>query len=420
MTGSGSTPGYSGVHLARKGVVLVTINYRLGPFGFLAHPALSKESPYGTPGNYGLQDQIEAMRWVKRNIASFGGDRERVTIFGESAGSLSVGYLLLIPQAQGLFHRAILQSGAPTSQRYIMPSARGALDQALMTGKKLAADLGCGEAKDAAGAMRAKTAEEIMEAAKMSLDFTFKDNGLVFAPAFDGRFLPGEPDRLLTEGRFHHVSVIVGANRDEASLFTDDLSPTAYRDWLSTNFRSAGGEVFRRFPGEGTSGPGSAPDRFLTALWFTEPARFLARAVARKGGKGYLYYFTHVPENGFLKEYGAFHGQEIEYVFGNLGAILATDYDKTLSNSMMDYWVNFAATGDPNSTKLPLWPVYDATRDPHMEFGSSIAAGSGLEKGTCDFVEKARGTTGKPDSGITGKGSGGAVSRGHRKKTPSR
>jgi len=390
MTGSGSVPIYSGDNLARKGVVVVTINYRLGPFGFLVHPDLSREASDGTAGNYGLKDQIEALKWVKRNIASFGGDPDRVTIFGESAGAISVGYLLLAPSAKGLFYGAIMQSGAPTTQKYVMPSARGSLTQALVTGKELAKRLGYEARKDAVREMRMKTPQEIMKAADMSLDFIFKNKGLVFAPASDGHFLAGEPDKLVAEGRLHDVPVLLGTNRDEASLFTGDISPAEYKDWISINFRNRATTIISRFPGEGVGDLNAPANRFLAALWFTEPARFLARSISQKGGRAYLYYFRHVPKYGLIKEFGSFHGQEIEYVFGNLGKILSTDNDKALSRSIMDYWVNFAATGDPNSQKLTHWPAYDVKRDPHMELGTAITAGTGLEKEICDFVEKVR------------------------------
>ncbi|HEY3275143.1 MAG TPA: carboxylesterase/lipase family protein [Syntrophorhabdaceae bacterium] len=390
MTGAGSLAGYSGAGLAREGVVVVTLNYRLGPFGFLAHPALSAESPSGTSGNYGILDQMEALRWVKKNIASFGGDPERVTLFGESAGALSISALLLSPSAQGLFHRAILQSGAPTGNRYVMPAAHGSMREALTMGKELAARLGSDKEKDVAGAMRRKTPEEIMSAAATSLEFIFKKEGLLFAPVIDGRLLPAEPERLLSEGKIPHIPLIVGTNRDEASLFTDGLSPALYQSWLRENFGNPAEEILRLFPLDEKEGIDSPSNRFLGALWFFGPARSLARAVARKGGKAYLYSFTHVPEKGLLKEYGAFHGQEIEYVFGNLGIILPTDYDRSLSRTMMEYWVAFAATGDPNARRLPRWPAYDEKKDVSMELGAIVGPRAGLSKKECDFVEKLR------------------------------
>jgi len=387
MTGAGSQPGYSGTRLARKGVLVVTLNYRLGPFGFLAHPALARESPRGASGNYGLYDQIEALRWVRKNIAAFGGDPSRVTIFGESAGAMSVGYLLLSPLAKGLFHRAILQSGAPTGQRHIMPGARGPLDQALETGKRLAANLGCTDEKDVAAAMRAKTTDEIMEAARQSVDFIFRSGGLTFAPVFDGRLLPAPPEELLAKGKYQRVPIIVGTNRDEASMFIRDLPVTDYRKWIKAEFRDRSKEIFSSFPVSDEEEFAASSNRFLTALWFTEPARFLARSVAARGENIYLYYFTHVPRYGLTTELGAFHGEEIEFVFGDLTSILATDEDKALSAAMMDYWTNFARTGDPSRPDLIRWPAYEKKAERYMEFGDRTLVGSGLENKTCDFIE---------------------------------
>ena len=390
MTGAGSQPGYNGTRLARKGMVVVTVNYRLGPFGFLAHPALSLESPHGTSGNYGLYDQIESLRWVQKNIAAFGGDPRRVTIFGESAGALSVGYLFLSPPAKGLFHRAIMQSGAPTSQRYIMAGARGTLDQAFETGKRFAAKLGCADEKDPAAAMRGKTTEEIMEATRRPVDFIFKSDGLTFAPVVDGRLLPAAPEELLAKGRYHNVPVIVGTNRDEASVFIRDLSIADYKAWVKANFRDRSKDIFASFPVNDEEEMITTANRFLTALWFTEPARFVAQSVAARGGKAYLYHFTRVPKYALTAELGAFHGQEVEFVFGDLGSMLATDEDKALSAAMMGYWTDFARSGDPNREDLIRWPVYDKKADRHMEFGDTTFVGSALEKKTCDFIERLR------------------------------
>ena len=390
MTGAGSQPGYNGAKLAGKGVVVVTLNYRLGPFGFLAHPALSRESSHGTSGNYGLYDQIEALRWVQRNISAFGGDPGRVTLFGESAGAISVAYLLLSPLAKGLFHRAIMQSGAPTSQRYIMPGARGTLDQALETGKRLAAKLGCADEKDPAAAMRAKTTQEIMEIAGQSADFIFRADALVFAPVVDGRLLPSAPEELLEKRRYHHVPVIVGTNRDEASVFARDVSLAGYRSWVKAAFPDRSREIFRTFPANDEEEMTASANRFLTALWFTEPARFIVRSMAAGGTKTYQYYFTHVPKYALTTELGAFHGQEIEFIFGDLGSTVATDEDRALSSAMMDYWTNFARTGDPNREDLIRWPAYDAKAEKYMEFGDAPVIGSNLEKNVCDFLEHLR------------------------------
>ncbi len=389
--GSGSMAGYSGLNLAEKGVVVVTINYRLGPFGFLAHPALNRESRSGVSGNYGLQDQIEALRWIQKNIAVFGGDPLKVTVFGESAGALSVGYLLLAPDARGLFHRAIMQSGSPLSQAYVMPGANGTFAQALDTGKKLSRNLGCDGEGDEAAAMRRKTTEEVMAAADTNLNFIFKsEDGLLFAPVFDGVFLPVRPEDALREGRLHKVPVIVGTNRDEASVFIEDLTPSVYREWITKMFGTRSKDIFALTEGKYESDEKAAYGKFLTVLWFTEPARAMARSMARTGAKTYLYSFTRVPDNSLVSELGAFHGQEIEFVFGNLGTILATRKDGVLSGKMMDYWVTFAATGDPNGPGSFNWPPYDEETDRNIEFGDTLGVGVGLDKFMCDLVEKVR------------------------------
>ncbi len=199
--GSGTLPEYNGKNLAGKGVVVVTINYRLGPLGFLVHPLLSKESPQGVSGNYGLLDQIAALRWVQRNIASFGGDRNRVTIFGQSAGSRSVALLMISPLSKGLFHRAIAQSGGPIiGSEYLSPLFAGNMANVSTMGEMLAARLGCHEAPDIVAAMRTKTAQEVLTAADTKTTL-FDDGGFFFAPVFDGWALPRNPMTAYSTGR---------------------------------------------------------------------------------------------------------------------------------------------------------------------------------------------------------------------------
>jgi para-nitrobenzyl esterase len=391
LVGAGSGSEYPGGKLAQKGVIVVSINYRLGPLGFLVHEDLEKESPAGVAGNYGLLDQIAALQWIRKNIDAFGGDPDRITLFGESAGAASISLLMLSPRAKGLFHRAILQSATATTLPYIMPLANGSYVQARETGRKLAASLGCEKGKDTLAAMRARKPEEIMAAARSPIeDIAFSDEGLLFAPAYDGWLIPGRPEKLLVQGTQMHIPVIIGTNKDEATLFTSDLGYKTYKNWISKHFEGHEKYIYKVFPIQSERDFLSVANRFLTALWFTEPARFLARSMVTKGAPVYRYQFTYVPNNFWMAGMGAYHGVEIPYVFGNIDKDDPSETDKRMSEAMLAYWVRFAAQGNPNTSGLQAWPAYDRAAEPYLDLGENISVKSDLDRQACDLVESIR------------------------------
>ncbi|MFH1683692.1 MAG: carboxylesterase/lipase family protein [Candidatus Margulisiibacteriota bacterium] len=372
--GAASEPYYNGAYLAKKGVVVVTFNYRVGPFGFLVHPL-------GLSGNYGLMDQTAALKWVKRNIAAFGGDPDKVTIFGESAGSVSVALHLIMPISQGLFRSAIAESGGPYGMRYVTPNADGSLEQALKMGEKFSQALKVTTLKE----MRAKTSDEILDI------FNFSPSpfspGMAFAPVFDGRIIPANPEKLYEDGQQAKVPVIIGSNADEGNLFYEKVTVPVYKDYVKKLFGQNAAKVLAMFPATQESEVRSAFNCFLTAAMFSEPARFVARAQEQKGRKSFLYKFTRVPKTGMAEQLGAFHSLELAYVLGNMKA--QGGYDKTdvkLSEQIMDYWTNFAKTGDPNGPGLPLWPAYNSKADENIEFGDSIRTNKNLLKKECDLL----------------------------------
>lgn len=333
--GFGGEARHDGAHLAQKGAVVVTINYRLGALGFLAHPALAAESRRNASGNYGLLDQIEALRWVRRNIAQFGGDPSRVTIFGESAGGMSVGALIVSPLARGLFHGAILQSGTGIG---LGVERR---DSAEAHGLKLAASLGVtGSGREAAAALRALKADTLAGAVGSS-------SGLPIQPVLDGWVVPRPVDSALARGAVNLVPVIVGSNADES----DEI--------------------------------------------FSAPARAFARLVTGRGARAYLYQFTRAGEDSASRRRGAYHSAEITFAFGIPRPIQASagraSYDATLANAMSDYWVAFAISGDPNGSsraqRLPRWPAYDAATAAYLELGSTIVARRELRKARSDSLD---------------------------------
>ncbi len=389
-TGSGGSPLYDGTALARRGAVLVTINYRLGPFGFLAHPLLSKESPEGVSGNYGLLDQVAALGWVRRNIAAFGGDPGCVTIFGESAGSCSVVRLMVSPLAKGLFHRAIGQSGGARGNNRHLRARHEGMEPAEAVGERIAKALGCDGADDVLKALRAKTADELLAAADPAQGLF--GAGTKFGPVVDGWALPDDPDALWQAGKQAAVPFLTGTTADEGTVFVRRLparTADEYRRSARTLFGGRADDVLRLFPADGDAEVRAAQASLTTVSAFIAPARALARSMAGRQPKTYLYHFTRESRAGRFTGLGVFHASEIPYVFDNLTA-LAGPKDRDLARVMGDAWVRFARTGDPNGPGLPEWPAYDAAGDRHLEFGDQVKAGSGLWCEACDLFDQVR------------------------------
>ncbi len=387
--GSSSQPEYDGRNLAGKGVVVVTLNYRLGPLGFLVHPLLSRESPEGTSGNYALLDQIAALKWVQRNITAFGGNPDRVTIFGQSAGSRSVSLLMISPLSAGLFHGAIAQSGGPIiGSEYLNPVFNGNMANVSEMGQKLASKLGCDGASDVLAAMRSRSAEEVIRAADCKTGLF--DEGLFFAPVFDGTVLPGNPFEAYSRGAQHDVPIITGSTLTEGNAClkdVKDLSLERYRSFLKSRFSENMGKAFRVFPASSDKDVPAAIDRVIAVAANAEPARFVAGSMERKKSRGYLYQFTRLPGTERARKLGAYHGVDLAYVFGNIKT--SDGYDDTdvrLSAEMMDYWVNFARSGDPNGQGLPYWPAYERALDLNLEFSGTLRRGRHLFKEECDFI----------------------------------
>jgi para-nitrobenzyl esterase len=372
VQGAGSLPSYDGAELARRGVVVVTINYRLGPFGYMAHPALSRESPRKVSGNYGTLDQIAALEWVRRNIAAFGGDPARVTLFGESAGSVSALTLAAVPAAKGLFQRVIAESGVPIAIRQSLVEAERA-------GEAIAAKLGCQDAD----CLRAKSAAEVHAAARPVV-MGRGAGGNRFGPIVDGRSIPQPPAHRLAD-----VDLLIGSNADEGTIFAPGLgigSLAEFRRRARLLFGARTDEVLALYPARDDSDVLDAVSRWWGDFSFTCPARAAARDASARGIRTWAYYFTHVTA---ARRLGAFHGSEIPFVFGTLGQRRdPTPAERRLSDAMLSAWVRFAATGDPNGEGLPAWPRYDTRRDTVMEFGDEIRLRSGVRAEACALFDR--------------------------------
>ena len=392
--GSGSQSLYQSNALVEEGVVLVTINYRLGAFGYLAHPALTEEA--GTSGNYGLLDQAAALVWVRDNISAFGGDPENVTVFGESAGAQSITELMALPAADGLFHKAILQSGASTGNAlHLKRSPFPGIMSAEEAGAEFLSTLApaTATAKD----LRAIPAAAIISRAEARTDL----NGY-FLPVVDGRLIPRAIGAAFRDGDVPSIPMLAGYNADEASLFYDSIrSPTIVRPQITGSLEQREAALIEVF--------GLNPAKALQALYnmnseenwdkgatdmlgddmFGVHMRFVGRQNAKSGAPTYLYHFTRVPPSR-KQTIGAFHAAEISFVFdSHIRGMKLTDSDRKLTDRMVSYWANFARTGNPNGEGLPEWPVTTAASDVWMKLDAKPEPIEGLRARKLDILEEA-------------------------------
>ena len=384
--GSGANRTYNGTSFAKKGVVLVTVNYRLGPLGYLAHPELTAESPQHSSGNYGVLDQIAALQWVQKNIGVFGGDPGNVTIFGESAGSWSVNVLVATPLAKGLFHRAIGESGGQFGPMAFLKEDRGRLAAAEKVGVAFAKAAGA----DSLKALRSVSADKIVDI------FNNDTEGKKFrtSPNVDGWVLPDEIRNIFAQGKQNDVPVIVGSNANEMTTLTVPAAvPKTIEDYRK-RIEPLYGEATRDFDAlYPVKSEADVPAAYLGSLrdvTFTLPMRTWARMTGTGRSKAYLYFFSHVTPNPNSKYLGAYHASEIAYVFNNLNAqnTMLQELDHKLSDMMSAYWVNFAKTGDPNGKGLPRWIPYNASNEPYMDFGDVVQIRNHLLKEQLDFLEQ--------------------------------
>lgn len=391
--GSGTGTYYQTNGLVKNGVVVVTINYRLGPFGYLAHPALSAESAQGISGNYGLLDQIAALQWVKENISQFGGDPDNVTIFGESAGAQSVSEILASPLSKGLVHKAILQSGASSGNlRYLKYPTHNSLGGE-ETGARFLADLTPHGRKATPAQLRAIPTQAILD--QMDKMPILADD---FYPYVDGVVLPKQIGLAMKDGDFPYVAMLAGYNADEGSLFYTG-SPTT----LQWTFPEGYEKRIARFKelygkdraerlielyqmGSPQTYANGATDLLGDDL-FGVHMRFLAKQRAKYGQPTYMYFFSRLPPNKG-QTIGAFHASEIAFVFdSHLSLPKIPQADRTLTKEMGLYWTNFAKTGDPNGNGLPVWPQFSQEEDVWLNLDHEIKIIHNLRKEKLDIIE---------------------------------
>jgi para-nitrobenzyl esterase len=371
--GSGSLPSFDGEKLAQKGVVVVTLNFRLGVFGFLAHPDLSKEAVSGTSGNYGLLDMIAALQWVQKNIELFGGDPNRVTIAGQSGGARAVHYLEGSPLARNLFHRAIAQSGSSI----LRVADTRSLPQAEEAGREFGAQLGA----KSLGELRGKPGAALMEA-----DFR------AFQPNIDGWVLKDDVYGSFTKGKQNDVPMLTGINSEEQIGFLPEtVASREFRAGVTENYGELAQAFFQLYPAGSDQEAKQSRDNSMrdqTILAMRSWARMRSRTSKTPL---YVYYFSRKPPGRDSRRMGAFHSAEIEFVFGTLKSTKRPwgPVDEHLSDLMSSYWVNFATTGNPNGAALPHWPLYGENTDLFMELGDNLRPRNVMpDKAKQDFFER--------------------------------
>ncbi len=382
VQGASSTPFYDGTHFAEQGVILVSLNYRLGRFGFFAHPAL--DGGPGPIGNYGIMDQIAALKWVQANAAAFGGDPANVTVFGESAGAISVNFLMGSPAAHGLFAKAIAESGFGRQEPRPLTGDRSAES----FGLKFAADNKIdGSDAAAAAALRALPAQALITPTSLG------DPGIP-GPMRDGQIITQGIYEAFAKGEEAHVPYMEGGNSYEASLFPQVAS-------FPDPVIARAGDPAKVIAAYGHQAPPEVAREVMTDTMISEPDRALARQMDRQGLPAFVYHFSYVPAASRPTSFGASHGSEVTYVFDNLphqpltfGTFTipaATPDDEKIAAAMHAYWVAFAKTGDPDSAGGARWPRYTTAGDELIEFGADgVHVRQGFDKDRLDLIETAR------------------------------
>ena len=343
-SGSGSQPAYDGESFANQGVVVVTLNYRLGALGFFSHPELTQEGDHHWAANQAFLDQTAALEWVQHNISGFGGDPHKVTVFGNSAGATSISNLVASPRTKGLFHRAISQSGAWLGLS-IAPLRK--LADAEAAGLKTAEAL---QATSLA-ALRAQPASEVLR------------EGRGTGPVVEGYFFPKDPAEIYARGEQNKVPIIAGSNKDEGTFFLQPTTAESWKERAARRFGEAANDYLRLYPASSNEvATQSQYDAFRDELAWVD--RNYVRLQTLAGAQSYLYYFTHEPPGPPLwpaRASGATHGGEAQFVWDNLIANRPwRDLDHDVARYMQAYWVNFARTGNPNGAGLAKWAPYDA------------------------------------------------------------
>jgi len=375
-SGSGSVPVYDGEEMAKKGVVFVTINYRVGIFGFFAHPELSAENADHTSGNYGLSDQIAALKWIQKNIAVFGGNPSNVTIAGQSAGAFSVNFLVASPLAKGLFQRAIAESGGA-----ILSTSRFAKKHTLKEAELAGLDLSRKLKAESIADLRKLPAEELLKEQTMS------------SPIIDGFVLPTDLYTIFSEGKQNDVPVLMGWNAREGNFSGAIADAITFKQQAEKIYGETVSHFLKLFPAA-TNQEAEESQIKLSGLQTFGIQAFKWMEFQNRTGKSkvYMYHFTRdVPHGEGQKDFGAFHTGEVPYAYKNLHTATIRpwqDTDYKLAETMSSYWVNFARNGDPNQDGLPVWNPCRSDDFVTMFLGDQVKSAKIPDLERLQFLEK--------------------------------
>ncbi len=369
--GSAAEIFYDGNAIPEKGVVFVSINYRLGLMGYFAHPELKEESAHQVAGNYGTLDQIAALKWVQQNIKSFGGDPDNVTIFGESAGGESVVHMLSSPLAKGLFHRAIMQSPANAGQMIHLDKAFRHVPSAEHLSTEFTTQLGI-KGENQLEQLRKMPAKDLMKALRTA------DEVPVFYPNIDGYVLPKSPLEVFADNEQHKVPILLDSNADEGSCIYPmlevpivdykylDLSNDKLPQQFYDDYAEDAAQLCTLYPGIERRDLKAESD-LLGDEFFGGKVRFYTDCLAKHGQQAFFYFFKRVPPSA-KQTAGAFHAAELSFVHGTNTPVLPLNSDdKVLSEIMINYWTNFAKAGNPNGSSNPNWEAFDHQNPEWME-----------------------------------------------------
>jgi para-nitrobenzyl esterase len=387
LTGGGnfgsSGSSYDGTLMVQRfGVVFVTYNLRLGALGFLAHPALDRERPEKISGNYGSLDQIEMLRWIQRNIRSFGGDPNHVFLFGTSAGGGNICALMTSPLAKGLFHRASMESSVPTGCE-----TQTLAEMEQRTGTRVADATKCSDAADVAACLRSRSVDDIVSAVRGVTDIFAR----AFSPNVDGHVFPDQPIKLIQARRYMPMPLIIGNTADETKGWLGSVPVTDATTYAEAIGKIFGAEprdaILRHYPASGFPSPRAALEAATVDAYFSCTSRRVATVLsAVQDAPVYQYFFTHALDNDpRARAGGASHTLEHRFLFPLAGSYVPSDGERQLQDSMLLYWSRMARTGNPNGPGSLTWPPFKADAGSYLELATPSRVGTALRKDRCDF-----------------------------------
>jgi para-nitrobenzyl esterase len=384
---TGNDKTFDGTSFAQNGVVAVTINYRLSTLGFFASQETYNQ--YGTTGNWGTLDQIKALQWVRDNIAAFGGDPDKVTIGGESAGAWSVTALILSPLAKGLFRGAIVESGSILGLQSFIP-ARGNMEKAIEASRAFAGIFGASDSAEGLQQLRQVDADVLNHLAPLLIDQTTAVQAFFYVPVFDGAVLPKDPIAALKAGNYNKVNLLIGFNRDEGPFFIPSSIDSIYKTIAAIMVGKDWRSFVERFPVDEQNNATQRTQQLLAYAWFSTGEKLFADTLS-PDNKVFVYNFNFVASDDPLAALGVYHTAELVYAFNTIALKgLASEESKKMVQEVHTRWANFIKSGDPNvgaaAPSAVVWPQYDKAKTDVLFFDNEITTGPLPDKDNLDFT----------------------------------